>query len=87
MNTNLIDLVEEYKGDEKKCRTYLESLKWPEGIKCPRCGSPKVSRTQKDGHKFDCDICRYQFTVTAGTIFHDSHLPIWKWFLAIYLMM
>lgn len=86
MNTNLIDLVEEYKGDEKKCRTYLESLKWPEGIKCPRCGSPKVSRTQKDGHKFDCDICRYQFTVTAGTIFHDSHLPIWKWFVAIYLM-
>jgi len=36
--------------------------------------------------QYDCNICRYQFSVTSGTIFHDSHLPLWKWFLAIYLM-
>jgi transposase-like protein len=86
MNTNLIDLVEKYKGDEGKCKAYLESLKWPDGLECPRCGSPKVSHMNKGGHKFDCDTCRYKFTVTAGTIFHDSHLPIWKWFVAVYLM-
>ncbi|HVN96691.1 MAG TPA: IS1595 family transposase [Syntrophorhabdaceae bacterium] len=86
MNINLIDLVEQYKGDESKCRSYIESLKWPNGVICPRCGSPKVYRTAKSGHKFDCEACRYQFTATANTIFHDSHLPIWKWFLAIYLM-
>ena len=36
--------------------------------------------------QFDCDSCRYQFSVTAGTIFHDSHLPLKKWFAAFYLM-
>lgn len=86
MDVNLIDLVERYKGNEDKCREYLKSLRWPEGLKCPRCGSEKTSRAAKDGHKFNCDSCHYQFTATAGTIFHDSHLPLWKWFLAIYLM-
>ena len=37
-------------------------------------------------NQYECDECRYQFSVTAGTLFHDSHLPLWKWFLAIYLM-
>lgn len=84
METNLINLIEKY-GDEKKCHDYLQVLKWPDGTKCPRCGSEKVSQITKR-NQYDCDKCRYQFSVTAGTIFHDSHLPIWKWFLAIYLM-
>ena len=84
METNLINLIERY-SDEDKCRKYLEGLKWPQGVKCPRCGSEKISRiTKRD--QFDCDTCRYQFSVTAGSIFHDSHLPLWKWFLAVYLM-
>jgi transposase-like protein len=86
VDVSLISLIEQYKGNEDKCRTYLERLKWPDGIECPRCGSTKVGRTVKGGHKFDCNICRYQFTTTAGSIFHDSHLPLWKWFLAVYLM-
>ncbi len=81
---NLIQLIEQFR-DENKCRNALERMKWPEGIKCPRCGSDKISRlTKRD--QFDCDSCRYQFSVTAGTIFHDSHLPLWKWYLAVYLM-
>lgn len=84
MDVNLISLVERY-SDESKCRTYLESLKWQDSVKCPRCGSDKISRIEKRG-QFDCDECRYQFSVTSGTIFHDSHLPLWKWFLAVYLM-
>jgi transposase-like protein len=86
MDTNLIELVEEFKGDEGKCRSHLEELKWPDGRKCPRCKSERVSETAQGSHKFDCLECGYQFTVTAGTIFHDSHLPLWKWFLAVYLM-
>lgn len=85
MDANLINLFEQYKGDESKCRDHLENLKWPDGIKCPRCGSEKISRI-KERSQFDCDACRYQFSVTAGSIFHDSHLPLWKWFLAVYLM-
>ncbi len=84
MEVNLINLIERY-SDEDKCREYLEALKWHEGVKCPRCGSEKVSHITKR-HQYDCDKCRYQFTVTACTIFHDSHLPLWKWFLAVYLM-
>jgi transposase-like protein len=84
MEINLVNLVERY-NDDKKCRQYLEALKWREGVKCPRCGSDKVSRIIKR-EQYDCDKCRYQFSITAGSIFHDSHLPLWKWFLAIYLM-
>lgn len=84
MEVNLVNLIERY-SDDKKCRQYLEALKWHGGIKCPRCGSDKISRIVKRD-QFDCDQCRYQFSVTAGSIFHDSHLPLWKWFLAVYLM-
>src|SRR5205807_10376558 len=37
-------------------------------------------------HQYDCDACRYQFSVRVGTVFHDSHLPLWKWFVATYLV-
>ncbi|MFI5333512.1 MAG: IS1595 family transposase [Candidatus Babeliales bacterium] len=84
MGTNLVNLIEHY-GDEKKSRKYLESLKWADGVKCPRCGSTKTSSI-KSREQYDCDKCHYQFSVTSGTIFHDSHLPLWKWFLAVYLM-
>lgn len=81
---NLPELIERF-GSEDKCRAYLEQLRWPNGIACPRCGGMHISRLVKR-NQFDCGSCRYQFSVTAGTLFHDSHLPLWKWFLAIYLM-
>ena len=81
---NLPKLIEKY-GSEDKCRAYLEELRWPDGVRCPRCESDKTSRIKTRG-QFDCDGCRYQFSVTAGTLFHDSKLPLWKWFLAIYLI-
>jgi transposase-like protein len=81
---DLVKLIESY-GSEDKCRAYLEALRWPEGVECPRCSSRKVSRIVKR-NQFDCDSCRYQFSVRAGTIFHDSHLPLWKWFLATYMI-
>ncbi len=86
MDTNLIDLVAEFNGNEDKCKSHLEELRWPDGLKCPRCESAKVSPVKEGSHIFDCLTCGYQFTVTANTIFHDTHLPLWKWFLAVYLM-
>jgi transposase-like protein len=70
---------------DDRCREYLEELRWPDGVTCPRCESDKISRLQKRD-QLECDPCRYRFSVTAGTIFHDSHLPLRKWFAAIYLM-
>lgn len=71
---------------EEKCRAYLEQLRWPHGVRCPRCGADRgISRIEARG-QFDCDSCGYQFSVRAGTAFHASHLPLWKWFLAVYVM-
>jgi transposase-like protein len=81
---NLAELVDRFHSEDR-CRKYLEELRWPDGIGCPRCGGETISRIQKR-NQFDCDSCRYQFSVTAGTIFHDTHLPLWKWFLAVYLI-
>ncbi len=68
-----------------ECRAALEELRWPDGVKCLRCGSDSVSRitTRK---QFDCNVCRYRFSVTTGTVFNDSHLPLPKWFMAVLLM-
>ncbi|MFL5896062.1 MAG: IS1595 family transposase [Thermoleophilaceae bacterium] len=81
---NLVKLVEDF-GSEDKCRAFLRDLRWPDGVRCPRCDSDSVS-VIADRNQWDCNGCRYQFSVTAGTLFHDSHLPLWKWFLAIYLV-
>jgi len=79
---------------EAKCVGYLEELRWPNGVHCPACGNSKISRFQTVGktgkarHLYQCleKGCRYQFSVTTGTIFHDSHLPLTKWFSAIALV-
>jgi transposase-like protein len=81
---NLMSILEAYDTDAE-CRAYIEELRWPKGVECPRCQSKAISRI-KARKVFDCDGCRYQFSVTAGTIFHDSHLPLPKWFLAIFLI-
>lgn len=83
-SVNLCSLIEQF-GSEDKCRAYLEALRWPDEVTCPRCASDKISQIVKR-NQFDCDGCRYQFSVTAGTVFNDSHLPLWKWFLATYLL-
>ncbi len=83
---DLTDLISRY-GDDQKCRNYLEHLRWKDGIRCPKCNGEKVSSILKrDQHNCDSESCRYQFSVTAGTIFHDTHLPLTKWFLATYLL-
>ena len=81
---NLVELIEQF-GSEDRCHEYLEGLRWPDRVACPRCESTKISRI-KARRQFDCDACRYQFSVRVGTLFHDSKLPLWKWFLAVYMM-
>ncbi len=81
---NLPKLIEQF-GSDDKCRAQLASLRWPKGVTCPRCESKSISNVVERG-QYDCNTCRYQFSVTSGTIFHDTHLPLSKWFLAIYFM-
>jgi transposase-like protein len=79
---------------EEKCIAYLEKMRWPEGVHCPACGNISISHFQTKGKSgkvrnlYQClgKGCRYQFSPTTGTIFHDSHLPLNKWFRAIALL-
>lgn len=81
----LEELVSRFDSEEK-CRAYLEGLRWPHGVRCPRCDARRgISRIEARS-QFECDACGYQFSVRAGTALHASHLPLWKWLLAVYVM-
>jgi transposase-like protein len=92
---NLATLAK-YFSDEDKAREFLEAQRWPEGPICPHCGllnnayrlEPKPSKKDKHVRKgvWKCGGCREQFTVTVGTIFADSHIPLSKWLLALHLL-
>lgn len=80
----LIEINEMFSTD-KRCLELLKRLRWPNGVECPRCHAEQVSFLE--GHdRFWCSECSYQFSVTSNTIFHDSHLPLQKWFLAVLLL-
>ncbi|MGE5111908.1 MAG: IS1595 family transposase [Acidobacteriaceae bacterium] len=88
---NLIDVTKQFATDEQ-CLEYLEAMRWPDGVRCPTCGAKEVSvitratpGKNKRGRIYQClePTCKQQFSATAGTIFHDSHLPLTKWFMAL----
>jgi len=87
--------------DEAAAFAHVESILWPEGPVCPKCGSfekhykltgvrTKASKKNPNGVErhglYKCSACRSQFTVRMGTIFEESHLPLHKWLQAIHLM-
>lgn len=88
---NLIKLARDY-SDEDKARELLEELRWPNGPVCPHCKATKVYRLKPSETSkvrkglCKCAKCRKQFTVTVGTVFEDSHIPISKWLQAVFLL-
>jgi len=79
----LLAMLKKYSTDEK-CREILTKLRWPEGVRCPRCKETQVCYLA-DRKQFECS-CGYQFSVTTGTVFNDTHLPLETWFAATYLL-
>ena len=71
---------------ETRCRLYVQALRWPGRVECPRCEEDDRLLWLESREKWQCYSCRYQFSVTAGTLFHSSHLPLWKWFVSVQLM-
>jgi len=67
---------------DETCRQYLEQLRWPDGFRCPGCQSADAWRMERG--LWLCSACRRQVSVTAGTIFQDSHLPLMVWFRAMW---
>ena len=68
--------------DEAACRAYLESMRWPKGPHCPRCPQAMVWTMKAPFYR--CSVCGHDFTVTAGTLFADTHLPLRLWFQAMW---
>ena len=70
-------------GTEAACREALFAMRWREGLTCPACGHRGFCqlRTRK---VFQCNRCKKQLSLTAGTVFQDTKLPLVTWFAAIY---
>lgn len=81
-----------YFPTEAHALAHLIKTRWPDGVRCPVCGHDKCwpiesrNKSGKPRRLFQCAHCRIQFSATAGTLFHDSHLPLTKWFAAISLL-
>jgi len=80
----LLEMLQKY-GTDEKCREILTKLRWPEGVTCSRCKERNVCYLESR-KQFQCMSCSYQFSVTTGTVFNDTHLPLEKWFAATYLL-
>jgi transposase-like protein len=80
----LTDLSHAYSTDDQ-CRALLKKLRWPYGVECLRCKSKSVNELSHYA-KFECRECGYQFSVTTQTIFHDTHLALGIWFMAVLLL-
>lgn len=86
----MADLKNPIFNDDEKAREHLEMIRWPSGPFCPHCGElENVRRMEGKSHQSGmlyCRACRKKFTVTVGTIFERSHIPLSKWMLAYHLM-
>lgn len=84
--SSIVHIYRRYPTPES-CIKKLEAVRWPEGPICPYCGSVKISQ-HKEANKmrWQCSWCKKSFSVTVGTIFHNSHVDLQRWFLLISLM-
>lgn len=90
----MFDLTNPIYSDAAKAREYLEGIHWPNGPTCPHCGNVEEGTIakvegEKQSHRaglYYCNACKDQFTVTVGTVFERSHIPLNKWVLASHLM-
>ena len=81
---SLSDFLGKY-GTGTQCREALVKLRWPDGFVCPKCGNEGHCKLSTR-NLYQCNGCHHQTSITAGTIFHRTRLPLTKWFLAIYLL-
>lgn len=82
--TDLLEFERRF-GTTEACRAYLAALRWPDGFRCPRCGSER-GWPRKAGGLIECAACRYKASATAGTIFDRTRIPLTVWFRAMWLV-
>src|SRR6266478_1239911 len=90
-----LDEIQSRFSTDESARRYLEEIRWPNGVVCPHCKNADQKRIweiqSNEAAKiraglYQCAECKKQFTVTVGTIFEDSHIPLRKWLVAWYLL-
>jgi hypothetical protein len=79
-------------GDEDACKAYLKARRWPQGVRCPRCGNPAVYDLPSRKWHWQCEKCApggdgYRFSVIAGTVFENTNKPLRDWFKVAHLML
>jgi transposase-like protein len=79
----LIELLELF-SDEETARQWFESVRWPDGRVCPRCGSPRTTESKHVKMPYWCSDCRSYFSVKVGTVMESSKIPLRKWAIAFY---
>ncbi len=77
--------------DDAKCYGVVRDMRWPEGVKCPHCGSGEIIKRgfhsqQAHRQRYECQKCERQFDDVTGTIFEGHHQPLRVWVLCLYLM-
>lgn len=88
---NLLTVAQTF-ATEEQALDYLVQSRWPDGVRCIACDAEKVyqidtkGKTGKPCRLYECADCGLHFSATTGTLFHDSHLPLTKWFAAMALM-
>ncbi|MGA3371908.1 MAG: IS1595 family transposase [Terracidiphilus sp.] len=88
---NLFSVAKQFPTEDAAVEYWI-ATRWPDGVRCVECGHDTVYRIKTVGKTgrpsliFECGKCALHFSPTAGTLFHDSHLPLQKWFMAIALM-
>jgi transposase-like protein len=91
IDMNLLNVTRTF-TTEDQALDYLIAQRWPNGVRCLACDHDKVyaiatvGKTKKPCRLFECGECKLHFSATTGTLFHDSHLPLTKWFMAMALM-
>ena len=74
-------------GTEPQCHAALVASRWPNGFVCPDCAGTRHSTFERKGLRYwQCSACREQTTVTCGTVFQSTKLPLTRWFLAMHLL-
>jgi len=81
---SLFDLLAAF-PDEQSCIDHVRAIRWQDGEFCPHCGGTRVYHFS-DRKTFKCADCRERFSIKVGTIFHDTKLPLRKWFMALWMI-
>jgi transposase-like protein len=86
MILNILNLI-----DDVKCFETVRQMRWPDGVTCPHCASPRVTKqghdeTQPARQKYECTACHRRFDDRTGTIFAGHHQPLRTWITCLYFM-